>query len=59
MVGFKRADASNERDLDSIKVCKHMIGETVFAQRFPQVLGWVEFGAVGRQEHQPHVRRHL
>lgn len=50
--------AAGEDTLDGIQAGEDVVGEAVLAQRFAQVSGWVQLGAVRRQEQQPHVVRH-
>jgi hypothetical protein len=53
------AQAGGEGALDRIEVGEEVVGEAPLAQRLPQVLGRIQLGAVGRQEQQSHVGRHL
>jgi glutathione S-transferase len=58
VIGFHRGEPVAQRLLHGIEVAEHVVGESLLAQRLPQVLGRVELRAVGRQEHQPHVLGH-
>jgi hypothetical protein len=57
-VGLEIAQAGGERGHDRIEICENVIGEAVFSNRLPQMLGGVQLGAAGWQHEQAHVLWH-
>ena len=55
---FECHEPLGEGAFDRIEISDEVVGEAVLAKRLPEVFGRVEFGAVWRQENQPHVGRH-
>ncbi|MDP3886421.1 MAG: hypothetical protein Q8Q93_15930 [Hydrogenophaga sp.] len=57
-VGLEIAQAGGERGHDRIEICENVIGEAVFSNRLPQMLGGVQLGAAGWQHERAHVLWH-